>query len=529
MANGNRTIRSGQLADGYDFVVVGAGSAGCAVAARLSAAPGVTVALLEAGPTDDVDAVRIPFAAAELFGTERDWAFTTTPQPALDDRRVDWPRGRTLGGSSSLNFQMWLPGHPADAADWAGAGWTADDLAAPLRAAEHWTGGPGTGLGTGGPLWLSPPRDPDPSTHAFLAACAQRGIAPVADWTAAEGCGLTPLTQRDGRRWSAADAYLRPALDRDNLVVATDTEVERVLVEDGRATGVVVGGRVVRARREVVLCAGAIGSPVLLQRSGVGDPERLRAAGVPVRVALPGVGANLRDHVVVDLAVGAREPGRFAEVDGPRAREQYDTSATGPLSSNVGEAVAFLRADGGDGPPDTELIWAPLVFGPGGPEPGYTLAVVLLRPASAGRVDLAADPAAPPVVDPGYLRDPADTAALVVAVRHAGQLFDTPALAPLTDDGPRPWTGGDADVARFVRSVAGTMFHPVGTCRIGADDDPGAVVDRDLRVRGVAGLRVADASVVPAPPRGHTHAHAVAVGERAAALIAREYAAVAAR
>ncbi|WP_197522930.1 GMC family oxidoreductase [Actinokineospora pegani] len=517
------------MRDGYDYVVVGAGSAGCAVAARLSADPGVSVVLLEAGPHDDVPEVRTPFAAVELFGSERDWAYTTAPQTALGGRGVAWPRGRVLGGSSSLNFQMWLPGHPADAQDWAAAGWTAADLADPLRAVEGWTGEPGTGLGAAGPLRLAPPRDPDPSSHAFLAACAQTGIGPVVDWTAARGAGLVPLTQHDGRRWSAADAFLKPVLDRDNLDVVTDVEVSSVVVVAGRATGVVVDGRELRAHREVVVCAGTVGSPVLLRRSGIGDAARSRAAGLPVVADLPGVGANLRDHVVVDVVVGAHGPSRFTAASGPAARAAYETSGTGPLSSNVAEAAALLRLDGGDGPPDLELIWCPLAFGPEGPEAGFTLPVVLLRPRSAGRVDLAGDPAAPPVVDPAYLTDPADVAAVLAGIRRAGEVLDAPALARVVSTPDRPWELGDAELAEYARSVAATMYHPVGTCRVGGADDPGAVVDPALRVRGVDGLRVADASVVPATPRGHTHATAVAVGQRAAALIAGEPAVLPAR
>ncbi|MBW4716736.1 GMC family oxidoreductase [Saccharothrix obliqua] len=512
----------------FDYVVVGAGSAGCVVAARLSEDPSVRVALVEAGGADDHPDVAVPLATAELFGGELDWDLATTPQDGLAGRSVTWPRGRALGGSSTINFQMWVPGPVGDVDTWdAGPLWTSERFGPYFRRVERWAGDPADGWthGDAGPLWISPPRDPDPSSHAFVEACAEVGLKPVAGGLGGSpdaGATLTPLTQLDGRRWSAADGYLRPALDRPNLTVITGTRVHRVVLSGNRATGVRLADGVLTARREVVLCAGAVGSPHLLMLSGIGDPDRLAAAGVEPRVALPAVGAGLHDHLVVDLPLRAAEPAtRFTDL-GPAARHAYERDRTGPFSSNLAEAVAFFRADGGAGPPDLELIWVPALFGAdGAPLPGRTLGVVLLQPRSRGRVDLVdADPATPPRLDPGYLADPADVAALVRGVRFAEEVVAAPALRSAVSGPLEPWPADDEGLGGFVRSHAETVFHPVGTCRVGRGPD--AAVDPRLKVRGVEGLRVVDASVIPHVPRGHTHAHAVAIGERGAELIQEE-------
>lgn len=483
----------------FDYVVVGAGSAGCVLAARLSEDAAAEVALVEAGGPDEAADIRVPLHAAKLFGTAADWGFQTTAQSGLDGRTVYWPRGRVLGGSSSTNFQMWLPGHPADHDAWvaaAGRSWSWDELKPYLDRAER-----GEDPAADGPLRISPPRDPDPSTAVFLEAT--RHIGGV----------LTPLNQVRGERWSAADGYLRPALARKNLHVFTGEQVRRVLLDGTRATGVELSGRELVARREVVLCAGAVGSPHLLMLSGIGDPGVLRAADVAALVDLPAVGRDLRDHVAVDLVFDAAVPVRLADADHPAHRELYERERLGPLTSNVTEAVAFLRADGAAGPPDLELIWAPVAFTENGPcGSGFTVAVVLLQPRSTGRITLAG---ADPLIDPGYLTEESDVDSLATGVRFADDLMRSTRLRRLiTDPPPLP-----DDLTALVRARAETMFHPVGTCRMGRLDDPAAVVDPRLRVRGVTGLRVADASVAPGLPRGHTHATAVMIAERAAHLV----------
>jgi choline dehydrogenase len=516
----------------FDYVIVGAGSAGCVLAARLSETPGTTVALVEAGGPDEGEDFRTPLGAVKLFGTDSDWGYSTVEQSGLTGRPVYWPRGKVLGGSSSTNFQMWIPGHRSDYDAWeraAGRSWSWEAVQPYYRRAERWSGetGDGKAYGNDGPLWLSPPRDPDPTTSRFLAACAEVGLPEIAgglDGTQDAGATLTPLNQRRGVRWSTADGYLRPARDRDNLRVLTGETVRRVLLADGRATGVELSGGRITARREVILSAGTVGSAQLLMLSGVGDPDNLRRAGVEPLVALPGVGRNLHDHVGLDVVMKATGPVRLADADTSANRRRYERDRLGPLTSNVTEAIAFLRANGAAGPADVELIWAPVAFTEDSPAgaPGLTIAVVLLQPDSRGTIALADnDPATPPLIDPAYLTAGSDLNTLAAAVRWAERLFDTAALRPLVDGPLAPWPGtvDDEALARTVRERAQTLFHPVGTCRIGRSAAEGAVVDHRLRVHGVEDLRVADASVIPRITRGHTHAPAVMIGERAADLI----------
>ncbi|HEV2370669.1 MAG TPA: GMC family oxidoreductase N-terminal domain-containing protein [Streptosporangiaceae bacterium] len=447
-----------------DYVIVGAGSAGCALAAGLSAA-GAQVTVLESGPPDQRPEVRVPTAFPRLFGTDYDWAYTTAPQAGLAGRELFWPRGRTLGGSSAINAQIWTRGMPGDYDDWDAPGWTDADLEPYFKNAEQ------------GPVRLEPLRSPHPSTACFLAACAGQ------TWPGGYGPAL--VTQYRGRRWSAADAYLRPALRRPNLTVETGADVQRVLLSHGRAAGVSYRAadgtqRMAAARREVILAAGAVGSPVLLMRSGVG-------AGLPV--PLTEVGRNLQDHLVVPLAFG---PGTRAE----RVR----------ASSNNAEALAFSS--------DLEFLWMPVPFldhGRGQQGLGCTLAVVLLRPASAGRITLAG---ATPVIDPAYLSGPADLQTLLAGVRMAHHLLAQAALADWTGAPLTPAASDATDHA--IRATAETLYHPVGTCRMGP------VVDARLRVHGVDGLRVADLSVCPVIPRAHTQAAATVIGARAADLILEE-------
>jgi choline dehydrogenase len=531
----------------FDYVVVGGGSAGCAAAAGLAAERDTSVLLLEAGPRSLDPRVRIPAAAADLWFGRLDWAFTTEPQASLDGRQDTWPRGRVLGGSSAINAMMYVRGMDADYDAWPGLGapgWDAATMTAAFRRLEDDERGPGPHRGVGGPVPVSHLRDPSPLTHAFLDACEELGIPPVEDYHATpDGCGLTMVTQRDGARWSAADSFLRDHLrDRGSaLTVRTDVEVERVAIEDGRAVGVdvVVGGRrrFARATREVLLCAGALGSPALLQRSGVGDPDHLRSLGIEVAAELPGVGEELQDHLVSGLSVGTDGDSLYGADRDVRALLRWVRERRGPLTSNLAEAIAFLRTEDGLPAPDVELVAIPAALQDHGrtrpPQHGLTIVTVLLRPESRGRVRLAsADPAVPPRIDPRSLSDPDgdDLRRLRAGVLFAQRLVtDTSALgaratgwlqpaAPLTDD---------REVDAHIRATAQTLYHPVGTCRIGADDR--AVVDPQLRVRGVEGLRVADASVLPTLIRGHTNAPAIAVGERAARIVAGRDPAVAAR
>ncbi|WP_228784507.1 GMC family oxidoreductase [Nocardia cyriacigeorgica] len=508
----------------FDYVVVGAGSAGCVVAARLGADPTVTVALIEAGPSDDDPELRVPLHSVHQFGSARDWGLATVAQPGLDGRVVYWPRGKGVGGSSTMNFQMWVPGFRADFHDWqaaAGPSWSWELMSRQLRRAERWAGASGQGFGTTGPQWISPPADPDPSTRAFLDACAAAGLPEPAGGLAdpgGAGSALTPLTQRGGSRFSVADAYLHPAVARGEVTVLTERVAHRILLDDnGNAVAVDLGDRTVSARREVVLCAGTVGSPQLLMRSGIGPGERLAAAGVRPVVELPGVGANLHDHVILHLPYAVSGSDRFADIGTAEARRQYDEQRMGPLTSNIGEAVAFV---GPGVAPDLELIWSPVALDEQGFVSGRTLSVVLLRPDSRGRLDLIdADPATPPRLDPAYLTAATDLSRLIDGYQAARTIARTAPLASMIGAPLVPLPQTRTEIADFVRATATTVFHPVGTCRIGRADDEMAVVDEALRVRGVGCLRVADVSVIPRSPRGHTNAHAVMIGERAAELI----------
>ncbi|MGA4540733.1 GMC family oxidoreductase [Uniformispora flossi] len=520
----------------YDYVIVGAGSAGCVLAGRLSEDPTVQVLLLEAGPSDRKQEIRVPAAFSKLFKTAYDWDFHTGKQPELAQRELYWPRGRTLGGSSSLNAQMWVRGHRADYDGWAelGAeGWSYDEVAPYFRRAEHRTGSNhGDVYGTEGPLHIQELRDPNPTTIAFLAACAEQGMPRLGElnFPDNEGYSPTPVTQKRGRRWSAADGYLHPARKRPNLTVTTGARARKVLVDnDKRAIGVEYADssdriHQVRARRDVVLSGGAIGSPHLLMLSGIGDPNVLRTAELPVRHELPGVGRNLQDHLAAATLSGCTEPVTLAGAESPAQLLRYLLLAKGLLTSNVGEAVAFIRTDEDAPAPDIELIFAPGPFVNHGLEPpaghGITVAAVLLQPRSTGTiVPSGPDPYRRPVIDPAYLSTPEDRTTLVAGLRRAASLLTTSALGRYVGAPMPPWpgTGDDDTINRYVNEHSETLYHPVGTCRMGTGDD--AVVDPELRVHGITNLRVVDASVMPRINRGHTHAPTVMIAEKAADLM----------
>ncbi|GAA3066567.1 GMC family oxidoreductase [Streptosporangium carneum] len=528
----------------YDYVIVGAGSAGCVLANRLSADPATTVALIEAGGAADRLEVRMPAGFAKLFKTSCDWGFTTVEQSGLSGRRLYWPRGRMLGGSSSMNAQMWVRGHRADYDGWEVPGWSYDEVLPYFRRAERRVGSNhGDVYGTAGPIRISELRSPNPMTAVFLRACEELGLNRLDELNGPsnEGCSQTPVTQDRGRRCSSADAYLKPAARRPNLAVLTSCHVRRVVIEDGRATGVEYGqaatggdgrggsagsqgnggGTIVRARREVVLAAGAIGSPHLLMLSGVGAADELLAQGIEPVHDLPQVGANLQDHLASGVILHCPRPVTLAGAESVGNLLRFLVGRSGMLTSNVGEAVAFIRTSAGEPAPDIELIFAPGPFIDHGltPPPGHglTIASILLRPESRGRVFLEGRDV---VIDPAYLTAEADVRRQVAGLRKAKELFATAALLPFAGPPMNPYWGAESDeeLVRWIRERSETLYHPVGTCRMGEDAD--AVVDPELRVRGVEALRVADASIMPVINRGHTHAPTVMIAERAADLVA---------
>jgi choline dehydrogenase len=531
-----------------DYIIVGAGSAGAALAARLSEDPAVSVLLLEAGAPDKALELHVPAAFSKLFRGEYDWNYDTVPQPALENRTVFWPRGKTLGGSSSLNAMMWIRGFAADYDDWADAAgrrWSWKALIPYFRRVEHTEEPADSTQGTTGPQWIEHQRHPRAHTAAFLAAAVEAGhtLTPP-NLPEGQGFSQTMVSQRRGARASTADAYLRPAQRRRNLRVVTGAFVRRVTfarAADGslpRATGVYVEidgvTRQAVARREVILAGGAVNTPQLLMLSGIGPAAHLADHGIPVVVDSPDVGSNLQDHLVAGLAPAAHGGTLFgAERAGELAR--YLTVRRGMLTSNVAEAYGFVRTEVADrvgmadALPDIEIIFASAPYVGEGlvplPEEGLTIGAILLRPRSRGTIRLrSADPADKPEIDPRYLSDPdgIDEATMLAGLAECERLVATDALRAVTTGGWVQPEGGESmtPVERAelsLRRYSHTLYHPIGTARMGSDAD--SVVDPELRVRGVDGLRVADASVIPSLIRGHTNAPAIVVGEVAADLI----------
>ncbi len=521
----------------YDYVIVGAGSAGCVLANRLSADPNVRVALIEAGGRDRKQEIHIPAAFSKLFKTPLDWNFSTEPQKHLNDRELYWPRGKMVGGSSSINAMMWVRGHRADYDGWQLPGWSYEEVLPYFHRIERRVGtNYDDTYGTNGPIWIEELRDPNPLTAAFLTACSEAGLTRLRELNEPDNTGFapTPVTIHKGRRFSAADGYLHPVRKRPNLTPILGGLVERVVFTDGRATGVAYrspsGSRTqITAGREVILCAGAIGSPHVLMLSGVGEPDELAAVGVALVTAAPAVGKNLQDHLASGWIVHTPTQTTMVDAEKPKQILNYLLRRRGMLTSNVAEAVAMIHTQPGLAGPDIELIFAPVPFLDHGftvpPGHGFTIGSILLQPASSGSLRLAsADPTVPPEIDPNYLDDPDDMRRLVAGNSLARQVLAQPGLAAHVGQPMRPeaWPVDDLELEQLVRTYVETLYHPVGTARMGTDAD--SVVDEALRVRGVTGLRVVDASVMPRIIRGHTHAPTMMIAERAADLIRREHA-----
>ncbi len=519
----------------YDYVIVGAGSAGCVLANRLSEDPSTRVLLIEAGGKDRSPNIKIPAAFANQFHTKLDWDFMTEPEPHVDHRPQYVPRGKSLGGSSSMNAMLYVRGRPLDYDGWAAQGapgWSYADVLPYFKKSEDNARGASEFHGSGGPLRVSEQRSPRPLDTALLEACAAAGIPRIADYNGPEqdGASMFQVTQRNGRRWSTADAFLRPVRKRPNLEVRTKATVLGVELEGNRAVGVRVrSGRgreeVVRAEREVVLSAGAICSPQLLLLSGIGPADDLRQAGVPVRHDLPGVGRNLQDHPVLAMLWETTDQQSLYGADKPKSMAEWVLRRSGKLSSTVAEVVAFVRTRGGLPAADIEFHMGAAYFEDHGAEEydGHCMVIgpTLLTPKARGQVWLrSADPTDKPRIITNSLGPAEDLASMVAGMRLAREIADQSPLKEqiVKELKPGPEAVDDEDLAADLRRRMTLIYHPVGTCRM-SDTDQAGVVDSQLRVHGLEGLRVADASIMPIIPGGNTNAPTIMVAEKAADLI----------
>ncbi|WBB78692.1 GMC family oxidoreductase N-terminal domain-containing protein [Micromonospora sp. WMMD882] len=509
----------------YDYVIVGAGSAGSVLAARLTEDPSVRVCLVEAGPVDSEPNIHVPAAFGRLFRTRLDWDLDTHEEPHLDRRRVYLPRGRVLGGTSSINTMVYIRGNRLDFDSWGQPGWSYDELLPYFKRSEDNERGASAYHGVGGPLSVADGRSRNPMSAAFVEAAAEAGHQVNDDFNAGsqDGFGFFQVNQRNGRRESCATAFLHPVLDRPNLTVETNVQVLRILIEDGRAVGV-VGRRlddevVLRAEREVVLSAGAYHSPHLLMLSGVGPAALLSALGIPVVLDAPMVGQNLQDHALVPLVYTHPHPISLLTAGDPANLKLFMEEGRGMLTSNGPESGGFARTSDDLPAPDVEYLGAPVMFADSGlgtpTHHSFSYGPSMLTPRSRGWVMLASDdPTAKPKIRHNYFAEEEDMRAAIVATRMGTEIARQKALAPYTEGMHEPPASeSDADLRAYIRQYAHSIYHPAGTCAMGS------VVDADLRLSGVDGLRVVDASVMPTLVRGNPNAAVIAIAEKAADLI----------
>ena len=504
-----------------DYVIVGAGSAGCVLAYRLSADPAVEVLLLEAGGTDRSPNVKIPAAFPKQFHTKLDWDYATEPEPDVDGRRLYVPRGKSVGGSSSMNAMLYVRGSPLDYDGWeaqGAPGWGYRSVLPYFVRSEDNARGASEFHGSGGPLRVSEQRSPRPLNRRFLAAAAAAGIPTIGDYNGPEqdGAAMFQVTQRNGQRFSSADAFLRPALRRPNLKLAKRATVLGVQLEGDRAVGVRVrrgrGEELITATREVLLCAGAINSPQLLLLSGIGAGEELRAVGVNPRHELPGVGRNLQDHPFVTLIWEVSDQKTLYGAEKPKALAEWVLRRSGLLSSTVAEVVAFVRTRGGLPAADVQFHMGAAYYEDHGAETydGHCMVIapVLVSPQARGQVWLrSADPFAKPAILTNTLSARDDVESMVAGMRLAREIASQPALREivLRELKPGAHVAEHDELEADLRRRLMLIYHPVGTARM-SDTHPEAVVDSQLRVHGLQALRVVDASIMPLIPRGNTNA-----------------------
>jgi len=547
-----RAHSRGACVEIFDYIIVGAGSAGSVLANRLSEDGKSKVLLLEAGGSDRNIWVQVPIGYGKVYYDARvNWKYTTEPDPNRNNLRNYWPRGKVLGGSSSINAMVYVRGHPQDYAEWAAVapGWAWDDVAPVFKAMEDWAGGADHYRGAGGPLPVYDiAKDAHPLSHIFLKAANQAGFPTNPDYNGAdmEGATLYQINTKGGVRASTARSYLRPAIRRQNLTVRTKAHVTRVLFDGRRAIGVeyIKGGKThrVQASAEVILSGGAINSPQLLQLSGIGPEDVLKRQGVPVIVASGQVGQNLQDHLGADNLYVATVPSLNQELNPLlgkiRAGLKYLLSRKGPLSLSLNQAGGFIRLMEGATRPDVQLYFSPVSYtrAPVGtrplmnpdPFPGFLLGFNPCKPTSKGHLNICSpDPMAAPEMHSNYLDTDHDRAVMLAGMRLMRKIARTPAMAAVIERElyPGPKIDSDEDLADYLREKSWTVFHQCGTCRMGQDAKM-SVVDERLRVHGVTGLRVADASIFPTIPTGNTNAPAIMVGEMAAKLIRQDAQAV---